>query len=193
VADDGKARGHNFSANLNPDNFYAIIIVIAIKINEYLISLFLDCNVFMVYINPETRPSDIEKISLEAGKASFAKNRSWRNTPMKFKSEKIDNITIIKIPVDALDAGNIMEFKTDIVPLLKDSKKVLLNMGKVKFMDSSGIGSMLSCLRSVSGGGGELKMFSVQQQLITLFKLVRLDRIIDVYESKKEAIASFVS
>ena len=112
---------------------------------------------------------------------------------MRFKSEKVNDITIIKISVDALDAGNIMEFKTDIVPLLKGSKKVLLNMGKVKFMDSSGIGAMLSCLRTVSSAGGELKMFSVKEQLINLFKLVRLDRIIDIYESKKKAVASFVS
>lgn len=112
---------------------------------------------------------------------------------MRFKTEKVDDITIIRIPVDALDAGNIMEFKTDIVPLLKNSKKVLLNMGKVKFMDSSGIGAMLSCLRAVSSTGGDLKMFSVKEQLINLFKLVRLDRIIDIYESKNKAVASFVS
>lgn len=110
---------------------------------------------------------------------------------MKFKSEKTDDITIITIPVDALDAGNIMEFKADITPLLKESKKVLLNMGKVRFMDSSGIGAMLSCLRTVTGGGGELKMFSVKEQLISLFKLVRLDRIIDIYDSKKQAVESF--
>lgn len=111
---------------------------------------------------------------------------------MRFKSEKVNDIIIITIPVDALDAGNIMEFKTDIFPLLKESKKVLLNMRKVRFMDSSGIGAMLSCLRSVSSTGGELKMFSVKEQLISLFKLVRLDRIIDIYESKKKAIDSFV-
>jgi len=112
---------------------------------------------------------------------------------MKFKPEKTGDITIITIPVDALDAGNIMEFKADITPLLKDSKKVLLNMGKVRFMDSSGIGAMLSCLRSVTSGGGELKMFAVKEQLISLFKLVRLDRIIDIYDSKKQAVESFDS
>jgi|GEM_PF-254318 len=122
---------------------------------------------------------------------SINSNIAEKYAPMRFKTEKKDDITIITIPVDALDAGNIMEFKADIIPLLKQSKNVLLNMGKVGFMDSSGIGAMLSCLRTVTGNGGEIKMFSVKEQLLSLFKLVRLDRIIDIHPSKKDAIASF--
>ena len=112
---------------------------------------------------------------------------------MKFKTERIDDIIDIKMPMDALDAGNILDFKSDIAPAIKSSKKVLFNMSKVKFMDSSGIGAMLSCLRTISSAGGELKLYGVKEQLIQLFKLVRLDRIIDIYDSKKSAVTAFQS
>lgn len=110
---------------------------------------------------------------------------------MKFKTESIDGITVIKLPVDALDASNVMDFKSDITPYLTQSDKVILNMGRVKFMDSSGIGAVLSCLRTVHENGGRLKMFGLREQLIQLFKLVRMDRIIDAYDSRKAAVESF--
>ncbi|MGM0454374.1 MAG: STAS domain-containing protein [Thermodesulfobacteriota bacterium] len=110
---------------------------------------------------------------------------------MKFKTESIDGITVIKVPVDALDASNVMEFKSDIAPLLNATDKVILNMSRVKFMDSSGIGAILSCLRTLHEQGGRLKMFGLKEQLVQLFKLVRMDRIIDAHDTRKAAIESF--
>ncbi len=110
---------------------------------------------------------------------------------MKFKTESTDGITVIKVPVDALDGSNVMDFKSDIAPLLQTADKVILDMTRVKFMDSSGVGAILSCLRTLHERGGRLKMFGLKPQLIQLFKLVRMDRIIDVHDTKKAAIESF--
>ena len=110
---------------------------------------------------------------------------------MKFKTETEDGVVIVRVPSDALDAGNVMEFKNNIAPILESADKVVLNMGRVKFMDSSGVGAMLSCLRTMHAKNGELKLFGVRHQLVQLFKLVRLDRIIEVYDSKKAAVEAF--
>lgn len=110
---------------------------------------------------------------------------------MKFKSEKTDDVLVIRVITDALDAANAIEFKSDISPLLKTSKKIAMDMNRVKFMDSSGVGAMLSCLRALHAENGELKLFNVKDQLLQLFKLVRLDRIIDIHNSKKSAIKAF--
>lgn len=112
---------------------------------------------------------------------------------MNFKTEQIGDIRHVKMPMDALDAGNILDFKTDIAPVIQSAKKVVFNMTKVKFMDSSGVGAMLSCLRTINSNGGELKLYGVKDQLLQLFKLVRLDRIIDIYDSKKAAVTAFQS
>ncbi|MFW6053167.1 MAG: STAS domain-containing protein [Desulfosalsimonas sp.] len=110
---------------------------------------------------------------------------------MKFKSEKTGDVLVIRVIEDAVDAANALEFKNEISPLLKTSKKVALDMNRVKFMDSSGVGAMLSCLRVLHEENGELKLFNVKEQLVQLFKLVRLDRIIDIHDSKKEALKAF--
>ncbi len=110
---------------------------------------------------------------------------------MKFKTEKTEDVLVIRVPADALDAANALEFKTDIRPLLETSKKVALDMNRVKFMDSSGVGAMLSCLRTLHEKNGEIKLFNVKEQLVQLFKLVRLDRIMDIHDSKKAVIKAF--
>ena len=107
---------------------------------------------------------------------------------MKFKTETVKDALIIKIPVTALDAANVMEFKTDIAPYLQNTKHVILNMSKIRFIDSSGIGALLSCMRSMHSSGGTLSIFGVNKQLMPVLRLVRLDRIIDIYDTRSTAI-----
>jgi len=107
---------------------------------------------------------------------------------MKFNTEKTDDVTIIEIPVDSLDAGNVIEFKNGIAPILDRCDYVVFDMGRVKFIDSSGIGAILSCLRKLHSQDGALSMFGVKEQVLQLFKLVRIDRIITVHPTKTDAI-----
>ncbi len=110
---------------------------------------------------------------------------------MKFNTETIDDVTIIEMPMDALDAGNVMEFKTGIAPILDKCDYVVFNMSRVKFVDSSGIGAILSCLRKLHNQGGGLNMFGVKEQVVQLFRLVRIDRIIDIHPTRDDAVRAF--
>lgn len=110
---------------------------------------------------------------------------------MKFDTETIDDITVLEIPMDALDAGNVVEFKNDIAPILDKCDFVIFNMSRIKFIDSSGIGAILSCLRKLHSQGGALSMFGVKDQVVQLFKLVRIDRIIEIHPTKNSAIRAF--
>ena len=110
---------------------------------------------------------------------------------MKFNTTVADDITIIDMPMDALDAGNVMEFKTEIAPILDKCDFVVFDMSRVKFIDSSGIGAILSCLRKLHNQGGALNMYGVREQVVQLFKLVRIDRIIEIHPTKQEAMKAF--
>ncbi len=57
---------------------------------------------------------------------------------MELDTEKIGDITVVKVLTDVLDASNTEEFKTDIAAVFEKSKKVLFEMNQVKFIDSSG-------------------------------------------------------
>jgi anti-sigma B factor antagonist len=110
---------------------------------------------------------------------------------MRHKTEKISDIMIVRILESAVDAGNALEFKAALLPFIENSRKVAIDMSKVKFMDSSGIGAMLSCLRTTHNQKGGLKLFSVTLHIHQLFKLVRLDTLIEIHDSQKSAINSF--
>jgi len=110
---------------------------------------------------------------------------------MEFKIEKKDDVVVVGLMIEALDASNAKEFKADIAPVLQENKKVLFDMSNVKFVDSSGCGTLLSCLRRLNSEDGDLKLMGVQKAVQTLFELVRMHRIIEIFDNSEEALESF--
>jgi anti-sigma B factor antagonist len=105
--------------------------------------------------------------------------------------EKVDNVSIVRIKYDSLDANSTEQFKKEISPIIDKNINIIFDMSNVNFIDSSGCGSLLSCLRSVNKQGGDLKLYGVQHQVQMVFELIRLHRIIEIFGNKKEAIKSF--
>jgi anti-sigma B factor antagonist len=107
---------------------------------------------------------------------------------MEFPSVRIQGVCVVRVPEDALNAANSSQFKSAIRPLLEENDTVVLDMGGIQFLDSAGCGALLSCLRHMSGKNGDLRLCSVQNPVLTLFKLVRIDWIIPIYGSRDEAV-----
>lgn len=110
---------------------------------------------------------------------------------MKVTLEVIDNVAVLVLPGENLDAGNVKEFKRDILPALDGQSKVILDMSELKFVDSSGLGAILSCLRQLNANGGELKLCQMLKPVRALFELVRMHRIFDLYNTREEALVAF--
>jgi anti-sigma B factor antagonist len=112
---------------------------------------------------------------------------------MEIAVEKVDNIAIAVVPIDELDASNAGEFKRDMAPILQENSKLILDLGRLRFVDSSGLGAMLSCLRQLSGKGGDLKLCCMSSQVRALFEIVRMHRIFDICRTREEAVNAFQS
>ncbi len=110
---------------------------------------------------------------------------------MEVTIEKRGEVTIVVLPGDTLDASNAKELKQDILPMLGGDAKVIFDMSQLRFVDSSGLGAILSCLRQLNAGGGELKLCGISKPVRTLFELVRMNRIFDIFTSKEEALRAF--
>ncbi len=110
---------------------------------------------------------------------------------MEIPLEKMDGVAVATVPVEELDASNSGEFKRDIAPVLQSQSKLILDLSQLRFVDSSGLGAMLSCLRQLSGKGGDLKLCSMSKQVRALFELVRMHRIFEIYSTKDEAVQAF--
>jgi phosphoserine phosphatase RsbU/P len=110
---------------------------------------------------------------------------------MLARIEKIDDVTVIRVALDTLDAGNEKRFKNEVISVLEPKSKVVLDMGEVDFIDSSGLGVILSCYRHLQSSGGDLKLCCLNNQVRMLFELVRMHRIYDIYATREEALTSF--
>ena len=110
---------------------------------------------------------------------------------MELKTEQVNGVSVVTVPCDTLDASNAGEFKTAAEPLIEDRAKIVFDLSRLQFVDSSGCGALLSCLRKVTGSGGDMKLCGVQKPVRVLFELVRMHRIMDVYNTRDEALAAY--
>jgi anti-sigma B factor antagonist len=76
--------------------------------------------------------------------------------------------------------------------LLGEGKnKILLNLGKVGYIDSSGIGELVSSFTAVNKEGGSLKLLNLTQKIQDLLAITKLLTVFDVFDEEAEALASF--
>ncbi len=69
--------------------------------------------------------------------------------------------------------------------------KILLNLGGVGYVDSSGIGELVSSFTAVNKEGGTLKLLNLTQKIQDLLAITKLLTVFDVYENEAEALASY--
>jgi len=75
--------------------------------------------------------------------------------------------------------------------LEEGKKKILLNLAGVGYIDSSGIGELVSSYTTINKGVGQLKLLSLTQKLQDLLTITKLLTVFDVYDTEAEALASY--
>lgn len=110
---------------------------------------------------------------------------------MPMTVENAGDIAIVAIPGKSLDSGNSRDFKAEIAPIVAVHRKVVFDLSSLSFVDSSGLGAILSSLRQANSAGGDLKLCGLSKPVRALFELVRMHRIFDILNTREEAIRSF--
>jgi anti-sigma B factor antagonist len=110
---------------------------------------------------------------------------------MELLIETIGDVTIAHLKGEHLDASTVKDFKAAAEPALEKSMKMVFDMSGLQFVDSSGIGAIISCLRKLNAKGGDLKLCGLSKPVRSLFELVRMHRIFDIFDSKEQAAAAF--
>jgi anti-sigma B factor antagonist len=111
---------------------------------------------------------------------------------MKLPTEELVDGTaaLVTISLSHLDASNTGSFRDTLKPVLDGHDTVVLDLGPVEFIDSSGLGALLSCLRTMNSKQGELKLFGMSKPVQAMFELVRMHRLFAIYNTREEAVAS---
>jgi anti-sigma B factor antagonist len=112
---------------------------------------------------------------------------------MEIPVDSMDGVTVAVLPVEELDASNAGDFKRDVGPLLEANAKLVFDLSRVRFVDSSGLGAFISCLRKLNAKGGDLKLCGMSKQVRAVFELVRMHRVFDICGTREEAVRMFQS
>ena len=111
---------------------------------------------------------------------------------MKFSTRKKGDVVIIDVDGQILLGDGDVEIKEAVDALVKKGKKnILLNLAKVPYLDSAGLGEIIRCFTALRKGGGDFKLLSPNRRIIDLLTITKLLNVFDCYENESSAIASF--
>ncbi len=111
---------------------------------------------------------------------------------MKASTRQVDGVTIVDLSGRiTLGEGSVVLRDTIKDLLGKGQKKILLNLGDVSYIDSSGIGELVSAFTSVRNQGGELKLLNLTKKVHDLLQITKLYTVFDVKDDEAVAIGAF--
>lgn len=109
---------------------------------------------------------------------------------MQLDQRRAGDALIVTPLEDRLDARVATDFKERMIELIASGNTVIvLDLSKVEFIDSSGLGAIVSSLKRM-GGRGELVVCGLRETTMTLFKLTRMDRVFQVFDSEQQAVSA---
>jgi anti-sigma B factor antagonist len=110
---------------------------------------------------------------------------------MQLLSSETNGILVEHVDSRVLDASTARAFKDAIKPLLQQDARLVLDLSRVEFIDSTGLGALVSCLRQAHANGGEIKLTGLTKSARALFELVRMHRVFEIFNDSAEAVASY--
>ena len=111
---------------------------------------------------------------------------------MKASTREIDGVTIVDLS-GRITLGEGSVVLRDVVKdlLSKGKKKILVNLADVNYIDSSGIGELVSAFTTVRNQGGELKLLNLTKKVHDLLQITKLYTVFDVKDDETAAIKAF--
>jgi anti-sigma B factor antagonist len=110
---------------------------------------------------------------------------------MDIMVRRLNDVAVATVAVEDLDASNAGDFKRDMAPVLEAHSRLVLDLSRVRFVDSSGLGAFISCLRKLNAAGGDLKLCGMTKPVRGVFELVRMHRVFDILDTPEEAVRAF--
>ena len=111
---------------------------------------------------------------------------------MKASNRQVDGVTIVDMSGRiTLGEGSVVLRDTIRDLVGKGQKKILLNLGDVTYIDSSGIGELVSAFTAVRREGGELKLLNLTKKVHDLLQITKLYTVFDIKDDEATAIKAF--
>ncbi len=110
---------------------------------------------------------------------------------MDIKIEEIGEVVVLHMK-GSLDASTVAKFKKGAWDLFEKGKlKFILDASELSFVDSMGLGAIISLLRRVREKKGDIKAVNLNRDLEEIFDITRLNKLFEVYKNVNEALSKF--
>jgi anti-sigma B factor antagonist len=111
---------------------------------------------------------------------------------MTLATRNVSGVTIVDLSGKITLGEGGVTLREEVRKLLADgSKKIVLNLGEVNYIDSSGLGELVSAYTAVKNAGGELKLLNLTSKVRDLLVITKLVTVFDVKDDEASAISSF--
>lgn len=113
---------------------------------------------------------------------------------MNFEVRYENNIVIVKPLSKNIDASLSTDFKGSMIDLIDQGNNFfLLDLSQVDFIDSSGLGAIISILKTLSQNDGDIVICGTNPPILNLFKLTRMDQVFKIYTDEEEALTALTN
>jgi anti-sigma B factor antagonist len=111
---------------------------------------------------------------------------------MKIETRTVGDVRILDCSGKITLGEGTMAVRNTVRDILKNNgKKIILNLAEVNYIDSSGIGELVSTYSTVANTGGQLKLLNLTKKIQELLAITKLLTVFQVYDSEQAALASF--
>jgi anti-sigma B factor antagonist len=111
---------------------------------------------------------------------------------MKVATRQVDGVTILDLSGRiTLGEGSVTLRDAVHDVIAKGPKHILLNLENINYIDSSGIGELVSAFTSVRNAGGELKLLNLTKKVHDLLQITKLYTVFDIWDSEASAVSAF--
>ncbi len=104
-----------------------------------------------------------------------------------------DGVAIIRLNARELDETKLQKLTLELGKVVEDPqrKRLVVDLGAVAFLTSTGIGAMIALQKKVKAGGGTLKLCGLNPNIRSLFTITQVDRLFDIQDDADKAVKSF--
>lgn len=111
---------------------------------------------------------------------------------LTLKERQAGDVTILDLSGKITIGEGSVQLREAVRKLLDEGKKkILLNLGDVSYVDSSGIGELVSSYTTTNNQGGQLKLLNLTKKIQDLLMITKLLTVFQTYDNEQDAVASF--
>jgi anti-sigma B factor antagonist len=110
---------------------------------------------------------------------------------LSLETRDVGRVTVVRCEGRLVSGGESEALRSHVAYLLRDRRAIVLHLGDVAFVDSSGLGTMVRALTSTRQARGDMKLCNVPEHVRKVLQLSHLTKLFDSHESEDDAVAAF--